>query len=501
MKNLEKILKNTEFSWIKKLLRSFPQAEIFLVGGAVRDLLLGRTTYDYDFVVRNVAPEQLEKFLAEEGRVDLVGGAFGVFKFLPKNKKIKEPFDIALPRTEESWGTGKYKDFDVQSNFKLSIEEDLSRRDFTVNAMALKLTTHNSQLTTEKLIDSFEGEKDLGEKIIRTVGKPEERFAEDYTRMLRAVRLACQLGFLIEKNTWEAIKKNAAGLSKISAERIRDEFTKIIMSAKAEEGLNLLYKLNLLKIFIPELTAGVGLTQNRSHIYTVFEHLTKSLGFAAERNYDLEIRLAALLHDIAKPQTKRGLGKTSTFFNHDLVGAKIAKKILYRLRYSNELTEKISHLVRHHMFYYSLGEVTDAGVRRLLARVGKDNVNDLIRLRICDRLGMGRPKAKPWKLQVLERKIQEVQMDAITTSMLKIDGNDLMKIFKMPPGPRIGFLLKALLGEVLEDKKKNTKKYLEQRAGELNKLPGEDLKKLEPNLGEYEKKNKEAFFKKYEEVE
>lgn len=494
MKQLEKILKNPEFFWIKRLLKAHPQAEVFLVGGAVRDLMLGRETYDYDFVIRNIPPEGLEKFLADEGKVDLVGESFGVFKFLPRKAKIKEPLDIALPRTEQSWGSGKYRDFDVQSNSGLPIEEDLSRRDFTINAMAI-------QLTAKKLIDPFGGENDLKNKLIKTVGKAEERFAEDCTRMLRAARFSCQLGFKIDKDTALAIKKNAAGLKKISPERIRDEFTKIIMSPRAEEGVRLLWELNLLDYFIPELTRGVGVRQNRSHIYTVFDHLVKTLGFAAARNYGLEIRLAGLFHDIAKPQTKRGEGRTATFFNHDIVGAKIVKKLLYRLRYSNDLTQKVTHLVRHHMFYYSMGEVTDAGVRRLLARVGKENIRDLIQLRICDRLGMGRPKAKPWKLQVLEKKLQEVQMDPISTSMLKIDGNDIMKLLNLKPGPRVGFLLKALLGEVLENPKLNTKVYLSKRVAELNNFSETELKKLEPDLTKYEQERKEEFFKKYKEVE
>ena len=504
MKKLEKNLKNLDpkySEWIKKLLKDFPKAEIFLVGGAVRDIMLGRKTYDYDFVIRNVEPEKLEKFLIKEGKVSLVGESFGVFKFVPKNKKIKEAFDIALPRTEQSWGTGKYKDFDIQSNSKLSIEDDLSRRDFTINAMAVKLATHNSQLKAQSLVDPFDGKKDLEKKLIRTVGNPEERFKEDFTRMLRAIRFSCQLEFDIEKNTAKAIKKNAAGTKKISPERIRDEFTKIIMSNNAEQGLMLLYKLNLLKYFIPELTSGVGIKQNRNHIYTVFEHLIKALGFAAQRNYSLEIRLAALFHDIAKPQTKKGYGKTATFFNHDIVGAKFTRKILYRLRYPKELTQKVSHLVRHHMFYYSLGEVTDAGVRRLLARVGKENIRDLIQLRICDRLGMGRPKAKPWKPQVLEKKLQEVQMDPINTSMLKIDGNDIIKFLDLKPSPRIGLLLNALLGKILENPKLNTKTCLKKRVKELNKLSDIKLKNLRPDFRKYEQERKKEFFKKYKEVE
>ncbi len=506
-KNLEKLIKSKEFSWIKKMQKKFPKAEIFLVGGAVRDLLIGRPTKDYDFVVRGIEAKKLESFLENCGKVSLVGQVFGVFKFRPKEfKKNKqgrypfEDFDIALPRTEHSLGTGGYKDFEVQSDPNLKIEDDLSRRDFTINAIALKIVIQNSKFKIQTF-DPFAGQKDLVKKIIRTVGKPKKRFAEDYTRMLRAARFASELGFAIEKNTLLAIKENASGLKKISAERIRDEFNKIIMSSGAEEGMMILYESNLLRQFLPELEKGVGVGQNRSHVFTVFEHSVKSLGYAALRGYNLNVRLAALFHDIAKPQTKRGEGFTSTFFNHDIVGAKFTKKIMQRLKYPKERIDKVSHLVRHHMFYYSMGEVSDAGVRRLLSRVGKENINELIQLRICDRLGMGRPKAKPYKLQTLERKLQEVQMDPITTSMLKIDGHDIMKKFNIKPGPRIGFILNALLKEVLEDPKKNTKKYLTEQAKELNKLTDEELKILKPDISKYEKERKKEFFKRYKEVE
>lgn len=503
--------KEADFYFIKKLIKAWPQAEVYLVGGAVRDLILEKPTKDFDFVVAKVEVKELEKFLAREGQVNLVGKSFGVFKFIsPLLKKglkenyedrkkivsfktplnlplergeIMEPFDIALPRTEHAGMSGGYKDFAVQSDKDLKIESDLSRRDFTINALAW-------DLKNQKLIDAFDGLKDLKNKIIRAIGQPEQRFQEDYTRLLRAIRLACQLDFTIEDKTLKVIKKKSKKILEISKERINEEFTKIIMSDKAETGLRLLQSIGLLKILIPELEKGVGMAQNKAHIYEVFEHSIRALGVAAQKNYKLEIRLAALFHDIGKPVTKELKDGDATFYNHDQVGAKITKQILKRLNYSNDIIKTVVHLVRYHMFYYALDTVTDAGVRRLLNRIGKENVDDFISLRICDRLGMGRPKAKPWKLIQLERRFKEVQLDPLTPKMLKVTGHDVISDLKIQPGPKIGLLLNALLSEVLEDPKKNTKKYLTARLKELNKLKDGDLAKKHPDIAFYEEERK-----------
>jgi poly(A) polymerase/tRNA nucleotidyltransferase (CCA-adding enzyme) len=200
--------------------------------------------------------------------------------------------------------------------------------------------------------------------------------------------------------------------------------------------------------------------------------------------------LAALLHDIGKPETKEGDGADSTFYNHDIVGAKIAKKILRRLSFSNEVIDYTVHLVRYHMFYYALDTVSDAGVRRMLARLGKDNIDDFIAVRICDRLGMGRPKAKPWKLIELERRFKEVQLDPITPKMLATDGTELMAVLKISPGPRVGLILNALLGEVLEDPKKNDHDYLVGQMKSLNKLTDAELKELNPDVKFYNEERK-----------
>lgn len=485
---------NPDFKFVEKLLKKYNNAEIYLVGGLVRDIFLERKSYDYDFVVRNVKADELEKFLSKHGSVNLVGKSFGIFKFKPKKSKLEHEIDIALPRTEHSFNTGGHRDVDVQSDPELEIEKDLERRDFTMNAMALNIAT-------QELVDPFNGLEDLNNKTIKTVGDAQERFQEDFLRMLRAIRFSTQLYFKIDQPTYLVIQKMAPKIKTVSTERIQEEFNKILMSDNAEFGIMLIQKSNLLKAFLPELEEGVGVSQNKSHIFEVFEHNAKTLGAAAKRNYPLSIRLAALFHDIAKPQTKAGQGPDSTFYNHDIVGAKKTRAILQRLKYSKETIQRVSHLVRHHMFFYSTDGITDAAIRRLLNRVGPQSVNELIQLRICDRLGMGRPKAKPFKLLELEKRLQEVQMDPITVGMLKIDGHDVMDTLKIEPSIRLKYLLEALLAEVLDDPKKNTKAKLIKRLKELHKLSDDKLKNLAPNFEALEQERKDAFFKKYTFVE
>ncbi len=479
----QSLTNQTDFSFVQKLLTTFPKAELYLVGGAVRDILLEKPTKDFDFVVAKVEAKDLEKFLAQNGQVNLVGKSFGVFKFSPTNNSSNEPFDIALPRTEHAGMSGGYKDFAIQSDENLKIEADLSRRDFTINALAW-------DFKNQKLIDEFDGLKDLKNNVIKAIGDPNQRFQEDYTRMLRAIRFSCQLNFKIEPATLKVIKQKASQISKISSERINEEFTKIIMSDQAEDGLRLMQSIGLLDILIPELVAGVGVAQNKAHIYEVFDHNVRALGASVKNNFKLEIRLAALFHDIGKPMTKEIKEGEATFYNHDLEGAKITKQVLKRLNYSNDISKSVVHLVRYHMFYYALDIVSDAGVRRLLNRIGKDNVEDFINLRICDRLGMGRPKAKPWKLVQLERRFKEVQLDPITPKMLKITGHDLLTELNITPGPKIGLILNALLGEVLEKPDLNTKVKLVKRAKVLYKISDDKLAKLHPDTTFYEEERK-----------
>jgi len=318
------------------------------------------------------------------------------------------------------------------------------------------------------LVDLFGGEKDIKNKIIRAVGEPADRFKEDALRLMRAIRFSCQLGFEIEPKTERAIVKMAGGLKFVAQERIQAEMVKILETDKAYDGIMLLHHDKLLQYIIPELERGVGVEQNRHHIYTVFKHSVLSLKFCPSK--DWRVKFASLLHDIAKPITKDLKNGDATFYNHDIVGAKIAKKIMLRMKFSTADLEKVTNLIRNHMFYYNVGEVTESSVRRLIRKVGYENLKDLIDLRIADRLGSGVPKAKPYKLRHLEYMMEKVQTDPVSVKMLKINGDDLMKILAMEPGPKIGAILDVLLSEVIDNPSLNTTEILETKVQELNKL-------------------------------
>ena len=455
----------------------------YAVGGCVRDLLLGKEPKDWD-ITTNAKPEEIQNLFPE----NVYENTFGTVAV----KTGSEKPELALIEVTPYRIEGKYSDkrHPEEVKFADKLEDDLSRRDFTVNAIAIGVDG--------KITDLFNSQKDLKSKIIRTVGEPEERFSEDALRLLRAVRFATVLDFKIEKKTLEAINKNADWLIAISKERIRDEFVKIINSNNAYNGIMLLYETGLLKHIVPELLDGVGVGQNLHHIYTVWEHNTLALKYAAGKNYSLEVRLGSLFHDIGKPQTKRGEGKYSTFYGHDVVGAKITAGIMDRLRFSKETAEKVVKLVRYHLFYYNVGEVTESSVRRLLANVGPENIDDLIKVREADRIGSGRPKAVPYKLRHLQYIIDKVSHDPISVKMLKVGGEDVMKELNTQPGPKIGLILNYLLAEVIDDPAKNTKEYLEKRIHELDKKSPEELKKsLEKIEKAVEEEEKERMKKYY----
>ncbi len=341
--------------------------EAYIVGGSVRDFLMGKKPQDWDMTT-NALPEKIQEIFPH----NFYSNAFGTVTVIndgTEDESLKT-VEITTYRTETGYSDSRHPD---RVAFTLKLEEDLMRRDFTVNAMALRFKDGK-----EEIVDLFGGKDDLKNKTIRAVGDPDERFAEDALRMMRAVRFAAQLGFEIEKKTFASIKKNSSDLQKISAERIRDEFQKIILSNNPSRGIELLRSSGLLSYVIPELEAGVGVAQNRHHIYTIYEHSIRTLQSCP--SLKPEVRLAALLHDIAKPQTKAGEGPDSTFYNHDYVGAKVTEKILRRLRFPAKIIAKTTLLVKNHMFYYNTGEVSEAGVRRLVARVGKENMKDLMDL-------------------------------------------------------------------------------------------------------------------------
>lgn len=459
--------------------------EAYIVGGPVRDFLMGKTPKDWDMTT-NATPEDIQKIFPHS----FYNNDFGTVTVInddTQDDRLKT-VEITTYRTETAYSDNRHPD---QIAFTPSLAEDLKRRDFTINAIALR-----EKNGKEDIIDLFGGKQDLENKSIRAVGNPDNRFSEDALRMLRGVRFAVQLGFEIDKETFSSIQNNAEKIENISKERIRDEFQKIILSENPAEGVELLRKSKLLSYIIPELEAGIGVAQNRHHIYTIYEHLLLSLKACPSKK--LEVRLAALLHDIAKPQTKVGEGQDSTFYNHDYVGAKVTEKILRRLKFPNKIIEQTSLLVKNHMFYYNTDEVSEAGVRRLITRVGKDNLKDLMDLRIADRLGSGTPKGKPYKLRHLEYLIEKVSKDPISPKMLKINGQDIMKLLDIQPGPKVGAILKVLLAEIIEDPTKNNKEYLEIRTKNLFELSLEDIRKSERIIDEKKEeedlKNKSKFW-------
>jgi poly(A) polymerase/tRNA nucleotidyltransferase (CCA-adding enzyme) len=438
--------------------------EAYVVGGCVRDALRGIEPEDWD-IATNAKPKEIGEIFLRS----FSDNKFGTVTVLTgsKSQKLKE-IEITPYRVDEKYTDKRHPD---KIKWAKTIEEDLSRRDFTINAIALNAETL-------RIIDPFAGQKDLKEKIIRAVGNAEDRFSEDALRMMRAVRFATTLGFKIEEKTKRAIKKNSRLLRVISKERIRDEFLKIVMSERADEGIELLRELSLLKYVIPELEEGYGVGQNKHHIYECYQHSLLSLKYAAKNNFNKIVCLAALFHDIGKPRAKKGEGPGSTFYSHEIIGAKMTFQILRRLRFPKKEIDKIVKLVRYHLFYYNVGEVSDSSVRRLVRQVGPENMEELLQVRMADRIGSGVPKAEPYKLRHLKYIVEKVSQDPISVKMLKIDGNDVISILKIKPGPKVGEILDTLLGYALEDPKKNERKFLEKEIKKLGKLSDDKLKKM-----------------------
>lgn len=437
--------------------------EAYVVGGCVRDLLLQREPEDWD-VATQAKPEEIQAIFSEnfyENKFFTVTVLTG-----SKNPKVKE-IEVTTFRSDMKYGDRRHPE---EVAFAKTIEEDLSRRDFTVNAIALA--------AKYRIIDPFDGQKDLKAKLVRAVGNADARFQEDALRMMRGVRFVATLRFKLEEQTKKAIEKNSALLKEISQERVRDELVKTLVGAGAADGIEQMRELGLLQYVIPELLEGVNVSQNKHHIYNVWEHNLHSLEYAISKGWGLHVRLAVLLHDVGKPRTKRGEGPDATFYNHEVEGAKMTRRILSRLKFSREDIERISALVRYHMFYYNVGEVTESSVRRLMAKIGPENMEELLQVRMADRIGSGVPKAQPYKLRHLRYIIDKVSQDPISAKMLNINGDNVMELLGISPGPKVGWILAVLLGEVLDDPAKNKKELLQARAKQLNALSDKELKEL-----------------------
>lgn len=439
--------------------------ENYLVGGCVRDLILGRTPKDWD-ITTIATPEEIVA-LFPHTFYENTFGTVGVVSDEATDETLKI-VEVTPYRLESEYSDARHPD---KVEWGKTIEEDLARRDFTINAFAYNLQT-------SELIDLFDGQKDLKDRLIRTVGKPEDRFQEDALRMLRAIRFSSELGFALAHETQSAIGENANLLEKISKERIRDEFTKIVMSDNPAIALDTAARIGLLRFISPELEKGIGVTQNQAHAYTVWEHLLRSLNHAAAKGFPLHVRLAALFHDIAKPHTKRMINEQATFYGHEVVGARITKKVLEDLKFSKDIIDKVWKLTRWHMFFSDTEQITKSAVRRIVKNVTPELIWDLMDMRVADRIGTGRPKETPYRLRKYHSMIEEVMRDPISVKQLVVKGEDVMKLTEAPAGPHIGFILEILLAEVLLDPALNEKAYLEKRIKELFALAPEELAKL-----------------------
>lgn len=461
--------------------------DAFLVGGCVRDLILGIPPKDYD-ITTTATPEEIISLFPktfyenEYGTVGVVtcGEDLGI---QCENETVKI-IEVTPYRLEGDYSDNRHPDEVKWSN---NIEDDLKRRDFTINAIAYNPITG-------EVVDPFDGQIDLKNKLIRAVGAPDVRFKEDALRLMRAIRFVSQLDFDLDSVTRESIVQNANLLKSISHERVRDELVKLIMTRFPMRGIALLENTGLLQHIVPELEKGIGVEQNQAHRFDVWEHNLRTLQHAADKDWPLHIRLSAVFHDIAKPETRRYSKEKHdyTFYGHDVVGGRVTREIMERLKFPKDLIEKVSMFVRWHMFFSDTEQITLSAVRRLITNVGKENIWDLINLRICDRVGTGRPKEEPYRLRMYESMVEQALQDPISLKMLKTDGKRIMDVTQETPGPKIGYILHALFDEVLEEPGKNTEEYLDNRAQELMKLSIDELKALgEGGKKEMEEKNKE----------
>lgn len=454
--------------------------EAYLVGGCVRDMLLENPPAggpkDWD-ITTNATPEQIQGVFKNLKTVyENTYGTVTVVNIPPNEEDRgvshvtnKEEVQITTYRSESGYADNRHPE---HVSYETKIEKDLERRDFTMNAIAW-------DPIKDIYLDPYSGIKDIKDKLVKCVLYPEVRFSEDALRIMRAIRFSTVLGFTIESDTLTALTQKADSIKTISAERVRDEFLKIIASKNPTFGVSLLQRTGVLKYIIPELEEGIGCEQKGAHIYDVFDHLLHALQHAADKNFSLEIRLSALFHDIGKPATRRYDAKKDkyTFFGHEVVGARMTKKILDRLRVPRETADLVVSMVRNHMFFSDTEQITLSAVRRVIQKVKPDHIWELMQVRESDRVGMKKVEA-PYRLRKYHAMIDEALRDPISVSQLAIDGSYLMETLHMKPGPRMGWILHALLEEVLEDPKLNTVELLAERVKDLDELEDKDLKVL-----------------------
>lgn len=446
----------------------------YLVGGAVRDMLMKVPAHDWD-VATNATPQDVIKLFKF---VVPTGIEHGTVTVHYKGNEI----EVTTFRTEAGYSDGRHPD---SINYAATIEEDLARRDFTMNAIA-------ASLEDGIITDPYGGQDDIKNKLIRTVGAAHERFMEDGLRPVRALRFASKLGFSIEKNTYSEIFKEEiqAKAASISIERFRDEFEKIMASPKPSVGLQLLEESGLLDIFIPEFKICRGCIQSdyrAFHKFDVLDHLFYACdGAPADK---LNVRLAALFHDIGKPAAKKILYETVldgekndgskkeietiTFYNHEAFGEKITQKLMTRLKFSNDMISNVCHLVKEHMFHYE-SNWSEAAVRRFIIRVKPECIEDLYDLRLADMYGMYNEKVdvryseSVKLLQELKARVEKElsKKTALSLKSLAVNGRDLMQL-GIPAGKELGRILNELLECVIEDPAMNNKEMLIETAKKI----------------------------------
>ncbi|MBU8921040.1 MAG: HD domain-containing protein [Bacteroidales bacterium] len=437
---------------------------LFLVGGIVRDILLGRAEekVDADYLVTGIELERLIDILRPHGKIDFVGKSFGVLKF---REPGYESVDISLPRNESSTGP-RHRDFNVSYDPFLPIEKDLVRRDFTINSMAI-------DLDGMMLVDPLDGKSDLAAALLRVNRR--ESFVEDPLRIIRGIQFMARLELSVEKNTAVMMKKHSHRLRNISPERIRMELDKLLLlSERPSSAFIFMHENSILDKILPELEETWGVEQNEFHKYDLFTHSVMACDLAPP---ELHLRLAALFHDLGKKSTRREYKGKIVFYRHEEDSARSAAAIMRRLKYSNELVDRVEHLIRHHMFFIT-EEWSDSAIRRFVARVGVENVDDLMVLRMADGKSRGESGEETEnEVKYSMRRIEEViRIDsAFKRSDLNINGKDLIKEIGLAEGRKIGFVLDKLLDSVLDDPAINTRDQLLKIA---RKLYG-DIKKGE----------------------
>lgn len=429
---------------VRELGAEFSRAgkQCYLVGGAVRDMLLGRDTEDFD-IATDAQPAEVAGLFR---RVIPTGIDHGTVTVLHKGGR----FEVTTFRTDGRYTDGRRPDAVL---YVPSIEEDLKRRDFTINAIAV-------DVSTGECVDHHGGQEDLRARLIRAIGLADERFREDGLRLMRACRFAAQLGFSVEAKTLEAMGRCRDAILPVSAERVREEIEKILRQDAPSVGIELMRVSGILALVLPELARCVGVAQRGQHCFDVYGHSTASCDAAPRDNP--QVRMAALLHDIGKPEVAtRGENGEWTFHRHEEVSAWMAEEIMRRLKFPNATIAAVRHLVLSHMFHYT-PDWTDAAVRRFVARVGEERLHDVLSLRRADQIGTCQDHQVSASLVELERRVERLRDStaAFTIRDLAVDGRAIMAELGLPPGPTVGIILGELLESVLDDPALNSRELL-----------------------------------------